>query len=340
VRYRLVGRSGLRVSELILGAMTFADDHFDPRRHADRQESQRIFDAYVEAGGRTIDTANRYTEGDSERIVGELVAQDRDAFVLSSKYTVTNDPTDANASGNHRKNLRRSLEQTLRRLRTDHVDILWVHLWDPNTPIDETIRALEDVVRDGKALYLGISDAPAWVVSRANTIAELRGWTRFEGLQLPYSLLQREIERELLPMADAFGLSVTAWSPLGSGVLSGKFLDGSPGATRVDPSAISERDTAITRALVDVAASIGCTPSQAAIAWVRQRSPRMVPILGAKTLAQLTDTLASLDVTIPDDAMARLDEASAIDLGFPSEMIGRLDTFVHGEVGALVDPRP
>ncbi|MCU1487751.1 MAG: aldo/keto reductase [Actinomycetia bacterium] len=340
MRYRLFGRSGLRVSEVILGAMTFADDHFDARRHADRQESQRIFDAYVEAGGRTIDTANRYTEGDSERIVGELVAHDRDAFVLSSKYTITNDPTDANASGNHRKNLRRSLEQTLRRLQTDHVDILWVHIWDPSTPIDETIRALEDVVREGKALYLGISDAPAWVVSRANTIAELRGWTRFEGLQLPYSLLQREIERELLPMADAFDLTVTAWSPLGSGVLSGKFLDGDAGATRVDASTISERDTAITRELVAVAQDLGCTPSQAAIAWVRQRSPRMVPILGAKTLAQLTDTLASLDVTIPDDAMARLDEASAIELGFPSDMIGRLDTFVHGEVGALVDPRP
>jgi aryl-alcohol dehydrogenase-like predicted oxidoreductase len=340
VRYRLFGRSGLRVSELVLGAMTFADDHFDARRHADRQESQRIFDAYVEAGGRTIDTANRYTEGDSERIVGELVAHDRDAFVLSTKYTVSNDRSDANASGNHRKNLRRSLEQSLRRLQTDHVDILWVHLWDPNTPIDETIRALEDVVTQGKVLYLGISDAPAWVVSRANTIAELRGWNRFEGLQLPYSLLQRDIERELLPMADAFDLTVTAWSPLGSGVLSGKFLDGSAGSTRVDPGDISERDTAITRELVGIAADIGCTPSQAAIAWVRQRSPRMVPIVGAKTLAQLQDDLASLEVTIPDQAMARLDEISKVDLGFPSEMIGRLDTFVHGEVGALVDPRP
>jgi aryl-alcohol dehydrogenase-like predicted oxidoreductase len=340
VRYRLFGRSGLRVSELILGAMTFADDHFDARRHADRQESQRIFDAYVEAGGRTIDTANRYTEGDSERIVGELVAHDRDAFVLSTKYTVSNDRSDANASGNHRKSLRRSLEQSLRRLGTDHVDVLWVHVWDANTPIDETIRALEDVVAQGKVLYLGISDAPAWVVSRANTIAELRGWNRFEGLQLPYSLLQREIERELLPMADAFDLTVTAWSPLGSGVLSGKFLSGGAGATRVDASTISERDTTITRELVAVAADIGCTPSQAAIAWVRQRSPRMVPIVGAKTVAQLRDNLASLDVTIPDDAMARLDEVSRIELGFPSEMLGRLDTFVHGEVGALVDPRP
>jgi aryl-alcohol dehydrogenase-like predicted oxidoreductase len=320
--------------------MTFADDHFDARRHADRQESQRIFDAYVEAGGRTIDTANRYTEGDSERIVGELVAHDRDAFVLSTKYTVSNDRSDANASGNHRKSLRRSLEQSLRRLQTDHVDILWVHVWDPNTPIDETIRALEDVVAQGKVLYLGISDAPAWAVSRANTIAELRGWNRFEGLQLPYSLLQREIERELLPMADAFDLTVTAWSPLGSGVLSGKFLSGDAGSTRVDASDISERDMTITRELVGVAGELGCTPAQAAIAWVRQRSPRMVPIVGAKTVAQLQDDVASLEVTIPDDAMARLDGVSRIELGFPSEMIGRLDTFVHGEVGALVDPRP
>jgi aryl-alcohol dehydrogenase-like predicted oxidoreductase len=339
MRYRLFGRSGLRISELILGAMTFADEHFDPRRHADRSEAQSIFDAYVGAGGRTIDTANRYTEGDSERIVGELVAHDRDAFVLSTKYTITNDGTDANASGNHRKNLRRSLEQSLRRLRTDHVDILWVHIWDQHTPIEETIRALDDVVRAGQALYIGISDAPAWVVARANTIAELRGWTAFTGLQLPYSLLQREIERELLPMADTFDLSVTAWSPLGSGVLSGKFLDGDAGPTRVDPAAISDRDTTITREVVAVAAELGITPSQVAIAWVRQRSPRMIPILGAKTVAQLHDTLGALEVVLPDEAMARLAEVSAIELGFPTDMLQRLQGFVHGDVGALVEHR-
>ena len=340
LRYRLFGRTGLRVSELILGAMTFADEHLDTRVRAGRAAAQEMFDAYVEAGGRTIDTANRYTDGDSERIVGELVAHDRDAFVLSTKYTITNDGTNANASGNHRKNMRSSLEQSLRRLQTDHIDILWVHIWDRQTPIDETIRALDDVVRAGKVLYLGISDTPAWVVSRANTIAELRGWTRFEGLQLPYSLIQREIERELLPMADASDLAVMAWSPLGSGVLSGKFLDGDAGATRVDPSAISERDARITREVVAVAQDFGATPSQVAIAWLRQRNPRILPILGAKTVEQLRDTLGALDVELSADAVARLDEVSAIELGFPGDMIERLHGFIHGDVGAQVDPRP
>jgi aryl-alcohol dehydrogenase-like predicted oxidoreductase len=220
------------------------------------------------------------------------------------------------------------------------VDILWVHIWDRDTPIEETIRALDDVVREGKVLYVGASDMPAWVVARANTIAELRGWTPFTGLQLPYSLVQREIERELLPMAEAFDLSVTAWSPLGSGVLSGKFLDGDPGATRVDPANISERDTRITREVVTVAKEIGATPSQVAIAWLRQRSPRILPILGAKTVEQLRDTLGALDVALPADAVARLDEVSAVDLGFPTDMLSRLHGFVHGPVGELVDHRP
>jgi aryl-alcohol dehydrogenase-like predicted oxidoreductase len=340
MRYRLFGPTGLRVSEIILGAMTFADEHHDARLHGARAAAQAMFDAYVDAGGRTIDTANRYTEGDSERIVGELVAQDRDAFVLSTKYTVTNDGTDANASGSHRKNLRRSLEQSLRRLQTDYIDIFWVHIWDRKTPIEETIRALDDVVRAGKVLYIGVSDTPAWVISRANAIAELRGWTPFTGLQLPYSLLQREIERELLPMADGLGLCVTAWSPLAGGVLSGKFLDGNQGATRIDPSAISERDTHITREVVAVAEEIGVTPSQVAIAWVRQRSPRILPILGAKTLEQLRDTLGALDVELPADAVRRLDEVSAIELGFPADMVTRLQGFMYGPVGALVDDRP
>jgi aryl-alcohol dehydrogenase-like predicted oxidoreductase len=177
-------------------------------------------------------------------------------------------------------------------------------------------------------------------VARANTIAELRGWTPFTGLQLPYSLLQREIERELLPMADGLDLTVTAWSPLGSGVLSGKFLAGNPGATRVDPSTISERDTRITEEVVAVAEGLGVTPSQVAIAWLRQRSPRILPILGAKTVEQLRDTLGALEVELPSEAVARLDEVSAIPLGFPTEMLEHLQGYMYGEVGGLVDDRP
>ncbi|MCU1372944.1 MAG: aldo/keto reductase, partial [Actinomycetia bacterium] len=222
----------------------------------------------------------------------------------------------------------------------DHVDILWVHVWDRDTPIEETIRALDDVVRDGKVLYLGVSDTPAWVVARANTIAELRGWTPFTGLQVPYSLLRRDIERELLPMAEDVDLAVTAWSPLASGVLSGKFLEGDPGPTRVDPSTISERDTAITREVVAVATELGVTPSQVAIAWLRQRSPRVLPILGAKTVEQLRDTLGALDVELPAAAVARLDDVSAIELGFPTDMLAGLHDFMYGPIGSLVDHRP
>jgi aryl-alcohol dehydrogenase-like predicted oxidoreductase len=211
MRYRAFGRSGLRVSEVFLGTMTFGSEW---GWGATPEECRKLFTAYAEAGGNVIDTANRYTDGASERIVGELLGADRDRFVVATKYTLTTDPADPNSSGNHRKSLMRSLEQSLDRMRTDHVDILWVHIWDPDTPIEEMMRALDDAVRAGKVLYVGISDTPAWVVARANALADWHGWSPFIGLQLPYSLVQRDIERELLPMAGALGLSVAAWSPL------------------------------------------------------------------------------------------------------------------------------
>ena len=207
MRYRLLGRSGLRVSELFLGAMTFGEDW---GWGAARDECRRMLDAYAEAGGNVIDTAVTYTNGASERILGELLGTDRDHFVVSTKYTITTDPTDPNASGNHRKNLLQSLERSLKSLQTDRIDLYWVHIWDPKTPIEETMRALDDAVRAGKILYVGISDAPAWVVSRANTVAEWRGWSAAAAIQVPYSLLQRDVERDLLPMAKYLGLSVAA----------------------------------------------------------------------------------------------------------------------------------
>ena len=184
-----------------------------------------MFDAYAEAGGNVIDTAVNYTDGASERIVGELLGSQRDHFVVSTKFTLSTDPDDPNASGSHRKNLARSLELSLRRLGTDRIDVYWVHIWDPNTPIEETMRALDDAVR-GKVLYVGVSDTPAWVVSRANTLAEWRGWSPLVGIQAPYSLIQRDIERELLPMAESAAMSLAAWSPLAGGILSGKFTRG------------------------------------------------------------------------------------------------------------------
>ena len=252
MEYRLLGPTGLRVSELVLGAMTFGHPGgLGP----DAAESRRIFDAYAAAGGNAIDTAINYSAGHSEAIVGDLVAAERDRFVVATKYTVTRDAADPNASGNHRKNLVHSLELSLRRLGTDYVDLYWVHIWDPNTPIDETMRALDDIVRAGKALYVGISDAPAWVVARAQTLADWRGWSPFVALQLPYSLVQREIERELLPVADAFGLSVVAWSPLAGGILSGKYGGSdAPTGTRHADAEISDRDLAIAREVQAVAA--------------------------------------------------------------------------------------
>lgn len=236
MRYRLLGRTGLRVSELFLGAMTFGEQG---GVGAPREECARILDAYAEAGGNVVDTAVNYRGGASEEIVGDLLKGRRDRFVLSTKYTVSRDGTDPNAAGNHRKNLALSLETSLRRLGTDYIDVYWVHIWDRNTPVEETMRALDDAVRSGKVLYVGISDAPAWVVSRANTLAEWRGWSPFAALQVPYSLLSRDAERELLPMAEEFGMSVAAWSPLQNGILSGKYTRPggvTPGtATRLSP---------------------------------------------------------------------------------------------------------
>ena len=220
VKYHLLGKSGLRVSELCLGAMTFGEEW---GWGASKEECRKIFNAYVDAGGNFIDTANKYTEGTSEKYIGEFIADDRDRFVLATKYTSNTRRGDPNAGGNHRKNMIQSLEASLRRLNTDYIDLYWVHAWDPLTPIEEMMRALDDMVRAGKILYIGVSDAPAWIVSQANTLANLKGWTEFTGLQIEYSLIERTPERELLPMADTLNIGVTAWSPLGGGVLTGKY---------------------------------------------------------------------------------------------------------------------
>ncbi len=329
-----MGRSGLRVADVFLGTMTFGAEW---GWGAPIEECRRLLDAYTEAGGNVVDTASNYTDGNSERIVGELLGRDRDRYVLSTKYTLSLDRADANASGNHRKSLTRSLEQSLTRLRTDRIDLFWVHIWDPRTPIEEMMRALDDAVRAGKVLYVGISDAPAWVVARANTIAELRGWSPFVGLQVPYSLVQREVERDLLPMADALGLSVAAWSPLAGGILSGKFSRGAdPGSTRVDADKISERDLGIARVVDAVADELGVSSSQVALAWTRARRPSVHPIVGARKLDQLTDNLAAVDLVLPDEALTRLDEASAIELGFPHDFIAGTREFVYGPVGLRV----
>ncbi|NUU24508.1 MAG: aldo/keto reductase [Streptomycetaceae bacterium] len=338
MRYRLFGDTGLRVSDLFLGAMTFGDHD---GVGASPEESRRILDAYEEAGGNVVDTAVNYRDGHSEMILGPLLQGRRDRFVLATKYTLSRDGADPNASGNHRKNLRLSLETSLKRLGTDYIDIYWVHIWDRNTPIEETMRALDDAVRAGKVLYVGISDAPAWVVARANTLAEWRGWTPFAGLQVPYNLLNRDIERELLPMAEDFGMSVAAWGPLASGVLSGKFTrpGGAETGTRVNPASLGERDHAAARAVQDAADELGVSPSQVAIAWTRARSRAVHPILGARTVEQLKDNLGAADLELPAELTARLDAAVDFSLGFPQDFIASTRPFVYGEVAQRVDGR-
>ncbi|KAA2261982.1 aldo/keto reductase [Solihabitans fulvus] len=338
MRYRLLGNTGLRVSELFLGAMTFGEQG---GVGAPLEECRRMLEAYAEAGGNVIDTAINYRAGKSELILGELLEGRRDEFVLATKYTVSRNGADPNAAGNHRKNLVQSLETSLRRLRTDYVDVYWVHMWDRHTPVEETMRALDDVVRSGKVLYVGISDAPAWVVSRANTLAELRGWSQFAGLQVPYSLLKRDIERELLPMAEDFGMSVAAWSPLAGGVLSGKFTreGGAEAGTRLAADSISEHDHTVARAVQDVADELGATPSQVAIAWTRAASRAVHPIVGARRLDQLVDNLGAVDVTLPAEAVARLNDATGFQVGFPTDFIEEIGGWVFGEASARVDGR-
>ncbi|GAA3291826.1 hypothetical protein GCM10020295_09600 [Streptomyces cinereospinus] len=250
VRYTLFGKTGLRVSELSLGAMTIGDDW---GWGADQETSARIVRAYAEAGGNFIDTANNYTGGSSERILGGLLAGRRDEFVLASKYTCGIRDGDVNAAGNHRKNLVQSVDASLQRLRTDRLDVLWVHARDNFTPVAEVMRALDDLVRTGKVLYVGVSDWPAWEIAQANTLAELRGWTAFAGSQLRYSLLERTPERELLPQARAFDLAVLAWAPLAAGKLTGKYRRGEAGRLDVTGGTVDAREEAVVTAVLEIA---------------------------------------------------------------------------------------
>jgi aryl-alcohol dehydrogenase-like predicted oxidoreductase len=319
MKYKLLGKSGLRVSELALGAMTFGEEW---GWGASKEESKKIFNAYADNDGNFIDTANRYTDGTSEKYVGEFIAADREHFVLATKYTLFMKRGDPNYSGNHRKNLVQALEVSLKTLKTDFIDLYWVHAWDFTTPMEEVMRALDDMVRAGKILYIGVSDTPAWIVSRMNTIAEFRGWTQFIGLQIKYSLLERTVERDLLPMARELDIGVTPWAVLGGGILSGKYNKNRKKKGRAQKfKSIDEENLKIADEIIKVADEVGCTPSQAAINWVRQQAGIMIPIIGARTVKQLKDNLKCLEFSLSDKQMNKLSERSKIDLGFPHEFL-------------------
>lgn len=337
MKYRVFGRSGLKVSELCLGTMTFGEDW---GFGASKEESRRQFDLFAEAGGNFLDTANVYTKGTSERFVGEFVKADRDKWVVATKYSIAPRFDDINAWGNSRKNLVQSVEASLQRLGLDRIDLYWVHVADHITPADELMRALDDVVRAGKVVYVGVSDTPAWQVARANTLADLRGWSPFVALQIEYSLIERTPERDLLPMAEAFGLAVTPWGAIGGGVLSGKYAaDGtSDDSKRVaaNKHRTSERNLKIAAEVAAVARELGCSSTQVAIAWTQGRGAHgTIPIIGARTVEQLRDSLGAVDLVLPQAQRERLDAASTVDLGFPHDFLARpsMARALRGDLG-------
>jgi len=319
--YVTLGHSGLRVSPLCLGTMTFGEEW---GWGAEKDEARKVYDTYREAGGNFIDTANVYTNGSSERFVGEFIKDHRQSIVLATKYSNAAPGNDPNAAGNHRKSMMQAVDASLSRLQTDYIDLYWVHIWDQMTPVEEVMRGLDDLVRQGKILYAGISDAPAWWIAQANTLAELRGWSRFAGLQIEYSLIQRTVERELVPMAKALDLGVTAWSPLANGVLTGKYHgNGNAEAGRMSRQEMreflpeQERTQVVITALKAAAQQTGRSMAQVALAWLRQRPVAVIPIIGARKVSQLQDNLASMDLNLSAEQVKTLDEASSIEPGFP-----------------------
>ena len=324
MKYRLFAKSGLRVSEAALGTMTFGQER---GWGAPKDESRKVYDAFREAGGNFIDTANIYTDGTSESFLGEFLEGHRDSVVLATKYSNAAPGNDPNAAGNHRKSMMQAVEASLKRLRTDYIDLYWVHIWDAITPVEEVMRGLDDLVRQGKVLYVGISDVPAWWIAQANTLADLRGWSRFIGLQIPYNLIERTVERELIPMAKALDIGVTAWSPLSNGVLTGKYHGhGGSELGRMNSETMKafmpeqQRATRIVAAVKIVSEQTGCSMAQVALAWLRYRPVPVIPIIGARKLTQLQDNLASFDLELSAEHLKSLEEASQVELGFPQDL--------------------
>lgn len=339
--YRTLGRSGLRVSPLCLGTMTFGTDW---SLGCDEASARSMLERYLGAGGNFLDTANIYTKGHSEAMLGAWFAErgGRDRVVIASKFGGNLRPGDPNGGGAGRKAILQQLEDSLRRLRTDYLDLYWLHFEDPHTPMDETMRALDDLVAAGKVRYLGVSDTPAWRIARAQAEATFRSWSPFIALQIEYSLVERSVEHELLPMARELGLGVTPWSPLRGGLLSGKYRrDRIPEQGRHQPGAsksLTERNFAILDALESVAQETGVGMAQAAIAWVLGRDGVASPILGARTLQQLEDNLAALEVRLGAEQVQRLDQASEPHPHFPQSFLRNTAPILQG--GTEVNGRP
>ncbi|MGP4010969.1 aldo/keto reductase [Streptomyces sp. 4N124] len=328
--YRLLGRSGLRVSPLALGAATFGTEW---GWGAEQDEARKLFDLYVERGGNFIDTANTYTDGSSERLLGEFTRDNRESLVLATKYTTLRRPGDPNSGGSHRKSLFASVEASLRQLNTDYIDLLYLHVWDFTTPVEEILRGMDDLVRQGKILYVAICNAPAWQVSRMQAIADLRGWSPLVALQIEYNLIERTGERDLIPMAREMGLGVIPYSPLAGGVLTGKYSrddltatdgasdDGTRKSFNLALGTVTERNLALADVVKEVATELGRTPAQVGLAWTLRNPDVTASIIGARTPAQLEDNLGALEVDFTTAQLARLDAAGAIGLGYPHDLL-------------------
>lgn len=340
MRYKIFGNTGLRVSELCLGVMTFGAQGWG----TDEKEAGQIYARFREAGGNFFDTANEiYGGGRSEEILGALISPHRDDMVLASKYSLgLPGGTNANQGGNHRKSLKRSVESSLKRLNTDYIDLLWVHAWDHRTPVEEMMRALDDLVSQGKVLYTGISNAPAWVVAKANTLAACHGWTSFAGIQVEYNLLERSIEQDLIPMAEDFGLTVAAWSPLASGVLSGKYARREGGARRLDIEAmqrlraLDDQVLSVASAVDEIAQRLGRSSAQVALNWLRAQSG-VIPLLGVRTIEQLEDNLGCLDFQLDGDVIAQLSELTAPVLLHPHNYLANNQEIITAGFATKID---
>ncbi len=341
--YVTLGRSGLRVSPLCLGAMTFGKEW---GWGSEVGESTRILDAYLDRGGNFIDTANMYTKGHSEAILGEHIgtnAAKRDRVVIATKFLGNMFPGDPNGGGAGRKSVMAACEESLRRLRTSYIDLYWMHFWDRLTPIDETMRALEDLVRAGKVRYLGFSDTPAWKCVEAQMLARSHGWAPLIALQIEYSLLERTVEGDLIPMAQEFGMGVTPWSPLKGGILTGKYTrTGVPkegrGTSEWVTRHLTDRTFGVIDALVAAAKQTGATPAQVALSWVQNRPGVSSTIFGARTMEQLDSNLAALDITLTAEQRAALDEATQPKLNFPHDFLRNVTAGIQG--GTTINGQP
>lgn len=316
MRYRIAGHSGLRVAETVLGTETFGDA-------TPVDESRRILDYYFEHGGNILDTASSYANGRSEEVIGELLGARRENVIIATKYSAANGITDPNAAGNHRRSLVRSVDRSLRRLRTDWIDLLWLHIWDGTTPVEEILHAMDDIVRCGKVLHVGFSDTPAWVVAEASAIGRIRGWSTPTAIQAPYNLATRDAERELLPMAAANGIPMFAWGVLSGGLLTGKYLSPQDSPRRYGEMELTERVRSLSTAVVSAAREISATPGQVALAWIKHSawSAHIIPIIGVRTADQLAENLAAHCLDLPHEVINQLDKVVNFKAGFPSDFL-------------------